>query len=139
MAKLIHIFGICLIFSFGQKFQDSKITGKALLDVYTSHFDGKDQDELVPAKKKVKMIVKKRPASAASSSSAVSNSTPVKIYDDHSDKQWSDMMLTNLLQCGQLATSRLAVSGEKSDFATILYDEWKKIYPCSTLTTRNIK
>ena len=62
----------------------------------------------------------------------------VKIYDDHSDKQWSDMMLTNLLQCGQMAHERQR-AGEKSDFATILYDEWKKVYPCSTLTTRNIK
>ena len=62
----------------------------------------------------------------------------VKIYDDHSDKQWSDLMLTNLLQCGQMAHERQR-AGEKSDFATILYDEWKKIYPCSTLTTRNIK
>ena len=67
------------------------------------------------------------------------NFTPsVKIYDDHSDKQWSDMMLTNLLQCGQMSHERQR-AGEKSDFATILYDEWKKVYPCSTLTTRNIK
>ena len=65
-------------------------------------------------------------------------SPSVKIYDDHRDKQWSDLMLTNLLQCGQTTIERQK-AGEKSDFATILYDEWKQIYPCSTLTSRNIK
>ena len=65
-------------------------------------------------------------------------SASVKIYDDHRDKQWSDLMLTNLLQCGDTAEARQG-AGEKSDFATILYDEWKKIYPCSILTSRNIK
>jgi hypothetical protein len=47
-------------------------------------------------------------------------------------------MLTNLLQCGKTATARQR-AGEKLDLATILYDEWKKIYPCSTLTSRNLK
>ena len=67
------------------------------------------------------------------------STTPsIKIYDDHRDKQWSDPMLRHLLQCGQTATARQH-AGEKSDFGTILLDEWKKIYPCSTLTSRNLK
>jgi hypothetical protein len=71
--------------------------------------------------------------------SNVRHTTPsIKIYDDHRDKQWSDLMLTNLLQCGKTATARQR-AGEKLDLATILYDEWKKIYPCSTLTSRNLK
>jgi hypothetical protein len=60
------------------------------------------------------------------------------IYDDHRDKQWSDLMLTNLLRCGQTAEVRQA-AGDKSDLATVLYEEWKKIYPCSTLNSRNLK
>ena len=58
--------------------------------------------------------------------------------EDHSDKQWSDSMMSNLLRCNQLVSQR-QVSGDKGDLATLLHEEWLKIYPHSTLNARNIK
>lgn len=71
---------------------------------------------------------------------------PVEIPDgpkveDHSDKQWTEGMMSNLMLCNQIVSQKQAISppGDKFDFSTSLYEEWKKIYPDSTLTARNIK
>ena len=151
-------------------FQDSKITGKALLEVYVSHFEARDSNSAPPKRKvgrprihpigennasakkqktslpttpKLPATPKLPPTPTLTPRNNVNEgqrgTTPsIKIYDDHRDKQWSDSMLTHLLQCGQTATAR-QLAGEKSDFGTILLDEWKKIYPCSSLTSRNLK
>ena len=58
--------------------------------------------------------------------------------EDHSDKQWTDSMMSNLMHCNQVVTER-QVSGDKSDLATLLHEEWMKIYPHSSLNARNIK
>ena len=59
--------------------------------------------------------------------------------EDHSDKQWTEVMMGNLMQCNQIVGEKLGISGEKGDFASLLHEEWMKIYPHSTLNARNIK
>ena len=58
--------------------------------------------------------------------------------EDHSDKQWSETMMENLMTCHHLVTERQEL-GDKTDVATLLHAEWKNIYPHSTLSARNIK
>ena len=57
---------------------------------------------------------------------------------DHSDKQWTEAMLLNLVHCGKAVDSKMADNKDK-DFSTLLHEEWKKIYPNSTLNSRNVK
>ena len=60
--------------------------------------------------------------------------------EDHSDKQWNDTMLSNLMLCNDIVAERQAANpGDKSDFAAMLHEEWLKLYPHSTLNSRNIK
>ena len=66
--------------------------------------------------------------------------------DDHSDKQWTEAMLVNLLNCGRIVENRMGASAvaaegsaQKVDFSSLLHEEWKKIYPNSTLNSRNVK
>ncbi len=118
------------------------MSAKALQEAYTSNFE-RVKEPGSSHKKKPRLELPQQDVDDADHTEARLHEEDhlppsVKIYDDHRDKQWSDLMLTNLLQCGQTAIERQR-AGEKSDFATILYDEWKKIYPCSTLTSRNIK
>ena len=61
--------------------------------------------------------------------------------NDHSDKQWSESMLSNLLLCNDIVIQKQQINGDsKSDCtAAMLHEEWKNIYPHSTLNARNIK
>ena len=64
--------------------------------------------------------------------------------EDHADRLWSNTMLNNLLHCGKVAEEKQMKknpsAGDKGqDFVEILYQEWKKIYPNSTMNSRNIK
>ena len=61
--------------------------------------------------------------------------------EDHADKQWTETMMSNLMQCNQLVNDRIQDLGNagKTDFAAMLHEEWVKIYPHSTLSVRSIK
>ena len=51
-------------------------------------------------------------------------------------------MLSNLLLCNDIVIQKQQLNGttdNKSDVTTMLYEEWKNIYPHSTLNARNIK
>ena len=67
----------------------------------------------------------------------------LKAVEDHSDKQWTESMLSNLMHCNQIVADRQAFlvvnPGDKFDFSSFLHEEWLKIYPHSTLSARNIK
>ena len=72
------------------------------------------------------------------------NSIPVIPDEDHSDRLWSNTMLSHLLHCGKVAEERqnkksVGTGNKGQDFVEILYQEWKKIYPNSTMNSRNIK
>ena len=71
-------------------------------------------------------------------------SIPIQPDEDHADRLWSHTMLSNLLHCGKLAEERqkkknISTGNKGQDFAEILYQEWKNIYPNSTMNSRNIK
>ena len=73
-----------------------------------------------------------------------SNAIPAIPDEDHSDRLWSNSMLSNLLHCGKVAEERLkkknlGINANSQDFVEILFLEWKKIYPNSTMNSRNIK
>ena len=63
--------------------------------------------------------------------------------ETHTDKQWSEEMLANLVECGRTAEDlqsvRQTVPGKPPDFAGLLLEEWNRIYPHSTLSARNLK
>ena len=84
--------------------------------------------------------------SAGSRSSSLETHNVIRAIpdEDHSDRLWSDSMLSNLLHCGKVAEERLkkknlGINTTGQDFVEILFQEWKKIYPNSTMNSRNIK
>ena len=94
-----------------------------------------------------------RPPAGAARSIAAASKLAIRVPDpnasqdklkshieDHSDKQWNDTMLSNLMLCNDIVAERQAANpGDKSDFAAMLHEEWLKLYPHSTLNSRNIK
>ena len=50
-------------------------------------------------------------------------------------------MLSNLLLCNDIVIQKQQISGNEksSDTSVMLHEEWKNIYPHSTLNARNIK
>eukprot|EP00095_Tigriopus_kingsejongensis_P008318 snap_masked-scaffold871_size86487-processed-gene-0.14 protein:Tk08318 transcript:snap_masked-scaffold871_size86487-processed-gene-0.14-mRNA-1 annotation:"conserved hypothetical protein" len=125
-----------------------KLSGKLLLDVYQAHYEQPEKDK----RRRVHPGRGRRrgggAAGARSSPAPVSTISRVPVegldgpmpdeQEDHSDKQWSEAMLENLLACGERANEKLE-EGSPADMSLLLSEEWKRINPNSSLSGRSLK
>ena len=72
--------------------------------------------------------LKKEPTEDVMETNEVSSETIISLAT-HSDRQWTEAMLSNLMYCNQQA----------QDKRTDLESEWHLLYPNSVLTARNLK
>eukprot|EP00094_Tigriopus_californicus_P000517 TCALIF_00501-PA protein Name:"Protein of unknown function" AED:0.04 eAED:0.04 QI:0/0.6/0.33/0.83/0.8/0.66/6/209/2301 len=118
-----------------------KLTGRFLLNAYVQHFEAPMREKkrhLFGGRKRVPPGVNHPKGNKAVQPAIATAQGSDALEDNNGDKQWSDSMLKALVACSQRAE---LVVGEpnSSDFSTALLDEWKKIYPESTFTARNLK
>ena len=126
-----------------------KVSASYLLNVYVRNFEaGSKEKKRFAASRKRGRTDATVPSSEANpntefKSSREERSSRSLSQDDHANKQWSEAMLENLLECGEIAKAKLQsnASGRtgSSDISSLLLEEWLKIYPRSTLTSRNLK
>jgi len=137
-------------------YPSSNLTGKQLVSTFESNFSVEETrktprgrkrkvtysptppPEKQPKKSKSQLIVENdthedEPAKDANETLEISGSgdtsNSIISTTTHSDRQWTDAMLSNLMFCNQQALNKM----------TDLESEWHLLYPNSVLTARNLK
>lgn len=119
-----------------------KLTGRFLLNAYVQHFEAPERDKKRHAhggrKRSVPVVNQAKESHSKPEANGHATASDSPEDTNNGDKHWSETMLKDLVSCSQRAESAVG-EPDSGDFSTILLEEWKKIYPESSFTARNLK